>query len=321
MKPGHWGLLALFGFSVTWMGAVVLLWSGPALEARSRERTVGPATEPLRVAASPPAAASAPTPSHGDPHVDRLVQRLVDLLLGAKEDDEDELGRLQRELLEVGERAAPALVARLRRAQDAATHDRLLDLLRRVPGATAEEYLIEEAQAGSRGAARTLAIDALAERRTEATLSALEQIATTDPDLPTRPFITEPRAAGDDSTELPDEATFTPRMKAMAALASTQDPRAAPILSDILRYQADESLRMEAARQLAQLRGEPAAVDALLAGLGDGSSYVRLAALHSLEGMLDPRLPPTLEQLAAHDPDRGVALLAARLLARFRNAG
>ena len=65
-----------------------------------------------------------------------------------------------------------------------------------------------------------------------------------------------------------------------------------------------------------------AVIDALLACLGsDRSAYVRLAALHSLEGVIDARLPGTLTRLAMHDPDQGVQVLARRLLAQFASAG
>ena len=78
---------------------------------------------------------------------------------------------------------------------------------------------------------------------------------------------------------------------------------------------------MEAARDLAQLRGDPAALDALLACLAsERSAYVRLAALHSLEGVVDAPLPPLLSQLVEHDPDRGVQALAGRLLGRVASA-
>jgi hypothetical protein len=322
MKAAHWGVLAFVGFSAIWMGGAALLWGGSVGRGQSLQPSstgkAATATASQRPAAvSPLAATSLSVQAATKPRVENLVQRLVDLLLGRAVQDEDELGRVERELLELGEQAVGPLVAQLRREQDPAGHDRLLDFLRKLPGSAAEQYLIEEARQGARGTTRTLAIDALAERRTDVALAALDQIAKTDPDLPSRPFIAEPRLPDDDSTELPDEVTFTPRMKAMAALASTQDARVTPMLADILRHDADESLRMEAARNLAKLRGDAAALDALLAGLGDSSPYVRLAALHSLEGVDESRVRSALIQLLTREPDHGVALLARRLLTRF----
>lgn len=322
MKGPHWGVLAFLGFSATWMGAAALLWGNATGRGQSAKAS-GPRTATSPAVTRPPSATlsvAAPSPSALPTSTGRaaqLVRRLVDLLRGGGMLDEDELGRVERELLELGEQATTTLVAQLRQERDAASHDRLLDLLRKLPGSAAEQYLIEEARQGVRGTSRTLAIDALAERRTDTSLQALEQIAKSDPDLPSRPFIAEPRRPGDDSTELPDEVTFTPRMKAMAALASTEDARVTPMLGDILRHDTDESLRMEAARNLAKLRGDSAALDALLAALNDSSAYVRLAALHSLEGVDEARVRSALTQLLAREPDRGVALLARRLLARF----
>jgi HEAT repeat protein len=83
-----------------------------------------------------------------------------------------------------------------------------------------------------------------------------------------------------------------------------------------LRYAgaADED-ELDRTEQALLALGERAAepvVDSLLACLGsDRSAYVRLAALHSLEGVVDPRLLGALTQLAEHDADRGGA--SARL--------
>ena len=230
------------------MGAVALLWGGsspPPPRSSSAADSPAPWLAPPASASTTLVAAVAPARAVAvtDPRLESLVQRLVALLGRSDVGDEDEQGRLERQLLEAGEQAAAPIVARLRREQDPARRDLLLDFLRKVPGSVAEAYFIEEARAGARGSSRTLAIDALADRRSDTALEALNQIATSDPELPQRPFLVEPRKPDDDSTELPDETTFTPRMKAMAALASTQDPRVTPMLSDMLREQPDESLR------------------------------------------------------------------------------
>jgi HEAT repeat protein len=87
------------------------------------------------------------------------------------------------------------------------------------------------------------------------------------------------------------------------------------ILTDVLRDGPDESLRMEAARNLEMLRGEPGATDALRSAMDDASPYVRLAALRSSRGSSDPLLGPVLEAIAAHDQDAGVRALAREVLA------
>jgi hypothetical protein len=50
-------------------------------------------------------------------------------------------------------------------------------------------------------------------------------------------------------------------------------------------------------------------------GSGRWFSYVRLAALHALEGSTDRALGAMLEKIAARDADAGVRALARQLLA------
>ena len=81
----------------------------------------------------------------------------------------------------------------------------------------------------------------------------------------------------------------------------------------------DESLRMEAARNLEALRADPRAGEVLrTAAASDPSAYVRLAALHALQGANDASLSATLESIAAQDRDAGVRILAKQLLADLR---
>ena len=238
-----------------------------------------------------------------------LIERLVVLFAGTgdPEADEAQIARLSAELLALGETASPLLVQKidaLGGVLAAPQRDRLLDVLRRMPGRVAEERLIKEARSGRTASSRAIAIDALS------------RIAETDPDLPEKPLITSARDPNDTSTELPDEVVFTPRMQAMAALAATGDPRAAQVLTGVLRDGPDESLRTEAARNLASLRDTPGTVDALRTALTkDASPYVRLAALHALAGSTDRGLAPMLQIIAAHDGDAGVRALAQQVLA------
>ena len=249
-----------------------------------------------------------------------LVARLAALVArDPTEGDVEELVRIQDELVALGELAAPELVQRidsLRGPRAAAHRERLFDVLRRLPGRTAEDRLIREARFGSPDSSRSLAIESLGDRRTKRAVDALARIAETDPDLPERTLITAPRDPSSSSTELPDEVVFTPRMQALAALASTSDARAAEVLSGVLHDGPDESLRMEAARYLEGFGATPGAVAALRgAAAADPSPYVRLAALHALASSSDRTLGPMLESIAARDGDAGVRALAQRVLA------
>jgi hypothetical protein len=320
------GLYVVGAISLAVLAAGVALgsWSTSAKHAPDRAISLTPSTDPspARSAPEPIAIASAaemPAPSQA-PRL--LVDRFVELVSSAVEsiDEQDELERVEAALLSSGEAGALALVDRLDHGRHGvAVRDRLLNLLRKFPGGAAEARLVREARSGKEPSSRALAIESLAERRTERAVQALGEIARTDPTLPEHPLITTPRDPHDPSNELPDEVTFTPRMQAMAALASTRDPRAATILTDVLRDGPDESLRMEAARNLEGLRGEPGASDALRrAAAGDASPYVRLAALRASRGSGDPLLAPVLEAIAAHDEDAGVRALAREVLATLR---
>jgi len=293
---------------------------------------VGPAVECALEATPPPEARPAPiarpnevrlgtAAREGSNVVEALVDRLVDLLTRDPTDvDEDEIAHLVGALVTEGEVAGALLVARIDalRGVAATRRDRLLDVLRRLPGRAAEDRLIREARSGAADSSRALAIESLAERRTDRAVDALARIAQTDSEVPRRSLISAPRDPSDTSTELPDEVVFTPRMKAMSALASTHEPRAAEVLTGVLRDGPDESLRMEAARHLETMREMPGTVDALrAAAAGDPSAYVRLSALHALAQSNDRTLVPLLQAIATRDIDAGVRALASRVLTSF----
>lgn len=317
MNSAYLGLGAFAGASLAVMTAAALLWGGAA--ASGEPASVRSAAGVGAVTPSQPALLpnERSTRLGGNAGSDEEVERLLERLARARGDDDDERAALERTLLAFGEAAAPPLIARLKLERDPERQRLLLDRLRKLPGSAAEAYFIERAREAPERAIRTLSIDALAERKSDRALDALERIATTDPEVLKKPFLTEPRRPDDDSTELPDEVAFTPRMTAMAALASTGDARATSTLSGIVHHEPEEALRMEAARNLGQLRGDPAAVDALIDSMTDGSAYVRLAALHSLDGVNDPRLTPLLTKIANSDSDLGVRALARRLLQRL----
>jgi HEAT repeat protein len=240
-----------------------------------------------------------------------LVERLLALGEGREVQD------VERTIVSMGEGAVPLVIARLSRGGvGGERRERLIELLRQLPGAAAEERLALEARSGPQDSTRTMAIDALASRGNDRALETLAAIARTDPKLPATPLIAQPRDPNVPSTALPDEQTFTPRMQAMAALAETKDPRALAVLIELVRSGADESLRMEAARDLGALRADPRAAAALrTAAATDVSPYVRLAALHALNGSGDPALAPILAQIIAEDRDAGVRALALQVQA------
>jgi HEAT repeat protein len=330
---GQTGIVIFASISMLVVGGSALL------AAHHRERTAGRAPssdEPALPAESgnqePGARAVEPPPpavgtddgrpaTAGTPEqATSLIERLVVLFAGTDpEADEAQIARLSAELVALGENASPLLVQKIDALGGVLAgpqRDRLLDVLRRMPGRVAEDRLIKEARSGRTESSRVIAIDALSERRTQRAVDTLSRIAETDPDLPEKPLITSPRDPNDPSTELPDEVVFTPRMQAMAALAATGDPRAAQVLTGVLRDGPDESLRMEAARNLESLRDVPGTVDALRAALTkDASPYVRLAALHALAGSTDRGLAPMLQTIAERDGDAGVRALAQQVLA------
>jgi len=310
---------------VVLVGAGAVLWwaRGPAWTRETKEAPGSSvaAAEGERRGRSParPAAPSldqgaAPAPSDAVQAGELLAQLVALLARAAQLSDEEKttISDLEARILALGEAAAPALVERLDRGGDApAARERLFNVLRQLPGPAVEARLVSEARSGTRDSLRTMAIESLAQRKTPQALDTLAAVAETDPNLPARPLIAQPRSPDDTGTEVPDEQVFTPRMQAMAALASTEDPRAAEVLAGVVRAGPDESLRMEAARNLKTLRGDARAAEALRqAASGDPSAYVRLAALHALQGSPDPALPALLQQIAANDRDAGVRILA-----------
>lgn len=247
-----------------------------------------------------------------------LAERLLELWSDASGDD-DEASRIVAELLSLEEAAAAPLLRVLEREPPGSVRDRLFDILRQVPGSQAESGLIAEALATDAGMSRTIAIEALGERGTAAALEALNSVARTDPQVLEQPFLTTTTPDADDlSTELPDEVLFTPRMKAMNALAASGNAAAIPMLAAVLQQEPDQALRMEAATALGRLRSDLSSIEALAAAaLADRSPYVRLAALHALAGVLDPGLVEPLGRVAAGDGHPGVRLLASRVLAQL----
>jgi HEAT repeats len=323
------GLVGAAGLAAVGGAVLVASWRGrlrgEGPTASDTERAVAgvnrPGTPRLRAVTgteTPPQ----PTAGDSDPESTDLIEKLLARIesgRAASEADQAELEVLERALVARGERAAEVLARRLGQGSlRGEARDRLFNVLRRLPGIAAEGRLAEEARGGPQRSTRSLAMDALAERRSERALDTLAAIARTDPELPVRPLIVGPRQPDDPSTELPDEEVFTPRMKAMMALAETEDPRAAAVLIEILRTGPEESLRMQAARFLQPFRSEPRAAEALRgAAAFDASAYVRLAALHALGGSSDPELPPLLARIIASDRDAGVRALAQQLQANL----
>jgi hypothetical protein len=306
------------GVGVVVGATAALATTGTLLAFAWRSRAAGPAeVEPIAdltaavavAQPSPPPAVAALTPSDGAPAEVPGASLVERLLIGPDE-------ALEGELLAMGDAAVAAVRRRLASGEVSVEgRERLIGLVRRVPGKAAEDLLIAEALGGPQRSTRTMALDALAERKTDRAFETLATVARSDPELPARPLIAQPLAPDDLTTELPDEESFTPRMQAMAALAGTNDPRSVPVLAEMARSGPDEALRMEAARHLGNLRDDPRAAEALrAAALRDPSAYVRLSALHSLNGSSDPSLPGVLATIVAQDRHAGVRLLAQRVM-------
>jgi hypothetical protein len=291
-----------------------------AREDQAAETAVAPEAVPAPPS-RPAAVPAAGAPSDQEVEAARaLVARLAELLTPGRalsDEERREIEAIEGRLLAMGDAGVAAIIARLDGGKDApGGRELMFNLLRRMPGEAVERRLVAEARGSQQPSLRTMAIESLAARPTEGALAALGDIARNDPDLPARPLITALRDPGDTSTELPDETVFSPRMQAMSALASTRNPKAVAVLADVVKSGPDESLRMEAARNLGPLRTDPRAGEVLRAAAsGDPSAYVRLAALHALRGANDPSLPEVLEGIAARDRDAGVRLLARQLLA------
>lgn len=326
MTPVRWGLLTFLGCALTSLAAA-LAWdlgsdsplrrSAPARgPERSAEVRRTPSAETERTAQAQPPTARAARSSLAE----ELMEQLLGLMQQAGADqDSAEIARLRGELLAMGEGAAGPILTRLGFERDTTRRDLLLDLLRQVPGRAAESHLIREARSAPAGSTRSIAMDALAERGSDQALQVLADIAGTDPELPSRPLIVpEQRGVEDSSTELPDEVDYTPRMKAMVALASTEDDRAVPMLLRVLQREREESLRMRAAEHLGSWQNHQLVLPALRhAAAQDASRYVRLAALHALDGADDPNLGELLSAIVERDPDAGVRLLAQRLVEKL----
>lgn len=292
--------------------------AGADTAAATPDRDEAPAPAPEFPARPEPQAAADPS---FDCPACAALERLLPLWESEAFDDTS-LARVRAEedrLIALGDAALPELDRRLRAAGTPALRERLFDVIRRIPGPHAERAVIAQAISGAQSSLRAMAIESLGQRRTDAALAALTNVALHDPDLPARPLVAEPRHPDDPGTELPDEQVYTPRMKAMAALAGTGDPRALDTLSAVARGGPDESLRMEAATLLGRFQGDARAADALrFAAASDPSAYVRLAALHALSSLEDPAqialVEPVLRRIAEHDADLGVRTLAGRVL-------
>jgi hypothetical protein len=253
---------------------------------------------------------------------DAIIDRLIALLDGGKSlsaEDRRALELLQQQLLGRGAAAAPALIARMDAAATSpSAREVLFQALRQLPGKLAFDRVVATALAAPQPALRTMAIETLAQQRGEEALRTLAVVARNDPDLPARPLMGRPRDPADPSTDLPDERKFTPRMQAMAALATVKDATAREVLLEVLATGPDESLRIEAARNLAGMFEDRRVSAGLLrSAASDPAGYVRLAALHALARSTDVALLPELTRISTSDPDTGVRVLAQQLLERL----
>jgi HEAT repeat protein len=269
--------------------------------------------------AEPDSAASRPG---DDAEVDAVIDRLVALLdrgRALSPEDRGALEALQAQLLARGAAAVPALIARMdATTTSAGAREVLFQALCQLPGKAAFDRVVATALAGPQPALRTMAIETLGQQRSDEAVRTLAVVARNDPDLPARPLMGRPRDPSDPSTDLPDERRFTPRMQAMAALATVKDATAREVLLEILATGPDESLRIEAARNLGSMfEDRRVAAGLQRAAASDPSGYVRLAALRALARTTDPAWLPELTRIATSDPDTGVRVLAQQLVDRL----
>jgi hypothetical protein len=314
------------------IAALLLLCMGGGVRwlLRRRDQASGQPSAPSDWAGGPASArapgpfGSARTPAT-DPRANAAAaaEQLIDRLMQRQPSDgptsaldQQAWAASEAQLLQLGEAAVPAVIARLDAIRNPSTYELLFHVLRQLPGTAASDRVMFEARNGRTPGARTMAIETLAQRPSDAAFDTLAIIARTDPALPARPLLGPTRDPSDPSTELPDQRSFTPRMQAMLALASTRDPRAIDVLVDVLTGGPDESLRMEAARDLTSLHTDARAAAALQrAAVSDASAFVRLAALHAMAGVNDRAWLQTLAAIANSDRDAGVRALAQRQLA------
>lgn len=306
------------------VGAIAAVWfavrsaSTPAPPVDTQAALPAPTPVQDQPIQAPPTS-PAPPPKAPATAAELLTEQWFALVGSARalsEEEERQAQAWEEQLLSMGEGAVTPVIARLNGSTLPAARDRLFNLLRRLPWPAVEARVIEEARQGKQSSTRAMAFESLGQQKTPTAVAALSDVALTDPDLPAAPLIAEPRNPNDPSTELPDEKVFTPRMKAMAALANTGDPKAVQVLAELARTGPHESIRLEAARNLGLLRDNPAALEALkLAAASDPAAYVRLSALHALKGANDPSLATLAGQIAASDADKGVRILAAQVAA------
>jgi hypothetical protein len=322
--------------------AITGIVAGLLLVGRLRDRShrapdpIGAAPPPEGKASRPPpsfrplgaeAAQAEPGPAAVAPdddatETDAIIDRLIALLdrgRALSAEDRVALDAWQAQLLRRGAAAAPALIARMDAAATSpSAREVLFQSLRQLPGKAVFDRVVATALAAPQPALRTMAIETLAQQRSDEAVRTLAVVARNDPELPARPLMGAPRDPADPSTDLPDERRFTPRMQAMAALATVKDATAREVLLDILATGPDESLRIEAARDLAGLfEDRKVAAGLQRAAASDPSAYVRLAALHALARSTDVTWLPDLTRIATQDPDTGVRVLAQRLLDRL----
>lgn len=255
-----------------------------------------------------------------------LVDRILELFAeGGPWDDarQRRLAELDSELIASGARAVPTVIGTLDRIGDGhVAAPVLFHVMRRLPGDLVDARLVDAARAGRQQELRMMAMESLASRKPPQAITTLTQIARTDPDVPTDILVKHPRNPDVVDTELPDERRVTPRMRAVAALAATGEPRAGEVLSDLAKHSSEESVRMESARHLAAFAAQPVAQEALIrAATSDDSPYVRLAAIGSLRNTSGAEVDRALTGLARDHRDAGVRALAQQVLNERAQAG
>ena len=230
--------------------------------------------------------------------------------------DSAKVRALEASLLSPGAAAALPLIARINQGGDEALRTFLFQVLRQLPGKVAHDFVLMHASSGADETLRTMAIESLGNRRDEASLQTLSNIARFDAELPVQPLFDLARDPAVPDTELPHDTDVTPRLRAIAALEQMNSPAAASVLADLAQVGPDASIRMHAASHMHAYATLPNARDSLVtAAMSDRSPYVRLAAIGSLAEQRSPSVTAALAAIASSDADAGVRALAARVVA------
>ena len=307
LEPRTAGLLAIVAAAFLVPLAAVRVW-GETAEARRTAELIA------ELASPDPAAREAASWGLGA----LGAEDAYDPLLARLADPEPEVrGVAARALGKVGGARAFAPIAKLLDDPDPYVRELAILGLEETGGAGIVPALVPLLSDPEMGV-RSVAVSALVHVDRPDAVRALVHVAENDPDKHTRGMaigglakgaadggISVPalvRLLGDPDAEIRESATW--------ALAELGDGRAVAGLSARLEVEDEPRVRNAIVQSLAGFAGEGAAVEGLLAGLGDVDPVVRTAAAAGLAGSDDPRAAAALVQ-GLRDPVHQVRLQSA----------